>query len=217
MRPPLFSSFSALGCAAWLLVAAQGVQAQAPARSVVPVPPRPAPTAQGNVAQGAPAVPGTAAPAGTLGVPAPAGLPSVQPQPGGLTSPNPAGLPSPNPPTLTPGTPGTGTGVAPGGTALPPGLPVPPGGEVQPVAPSGVAPPVAGPGVPATPRSVPAGPGPYTALQVAQSFLGADANRDGELSRAEAHNLSILPFSFEEMDRNKDGVLYRSEYEDALR
>jgi hypothetical protein len=59
--------------------------------------------------------------------------------------------------------------------------------------------------------------GPYTALQIAQSFLGADANRDGELTRAEAQRLTLMPFSFEEMDRNHDGILTRSEYEDALR
>jgi hypothetical protein len=74
-------------------------------------------------------------------------------------------------------------------------------------------------GVPAGPQYSGAGPmpGPYTALQVAQSFLGADANRDGELTRAEALRLTIAPSSFEEMDRNHDGVLTRFEYEDAVR
>ena len=62
-----------------------------------------------------------------------------------------------------------------------------------------------------------AGPGPYTALQTAQSFLSADGNRDGELTRAEAQRLTIMPYSFEEMDRNHDGILTRFEYEDAMR
>lgn len=59
--------------------------------------------------------------------------------------------------------------------------------------------------------------GPYTALQIAQSFLGADANRDGELTPAEAERLTIMPYSFEDMDRNRNRILTRSEYEDAVR
>jgi hypothetical protein len=74
-----------------------------------------------------------------------------------------------------------------------------------------------GPGVPAAAQGVPAGPGPWSAVDMARSFIGADANRDGDLTRAEATRLSILPISFEEMDRNKDGILSRSEYEDSLR
>jgi hypothetical protein len=72
-------------------------------------------------------------------------------------------------------------------------------------------------GVPAGPQYPAMGAGPYTALQAAQSFIGADANRDGELTRAEAQRLTIMPSTFEEMDRNHDGILTRSEYEDALR
>ncbi|MBG9389096.1 EF-hand domain-containing protein [Caenimonas aquaedulcis] len=60
-------------------------------------------------------------------------------------------------------------------------------------------------------------PGSYTPVQVAGSFIAADGNRDGELTRAEAQRLTIAPFSFEDMDANHDGVLTRSEYEDALR
>ena len=67
------------------------------------------------------------------------------------------------------------------------------------------------------PQAAPAGGGPYTALQLARSFLDADANKDGELTRAEAQHLSIMPLSFEDMDRNKDGVVTRSEYEDSVR
>jgi hypothetical protein len=38
-----------------------------------------------------------------------------------------------------------------------------------------------------------------------------------QLTRAEATSLRIRPLSFEEMDRNKDGVLTRSEYDNAFR
>lgn len=61
------------------------------------------------------------------------------------------------------------------------------------------------------------GAGPYSAVQFAQSFLGADLNRDGELTRAEAQRLTIAPYSFEEMDRNRDGIITRFEYDDAVR
>jgi hypothetical protein len=61
------------------------------------------------------------------------------------------------------------------------------------------------------------GPGPYTIVDVARSFLLADANRDGELSRAEAQRLTLGNFSFEALDRNHDGVITRWEYEDAMR
>jgi EF hand domain-containing protein len=86
---------------------------------------------------------------------------------------------------------------------------------------AGVAPQSRGTRAPAvadrTPQATNASHGPYTALQIAQSFLGADANRDGELTRAEAQRLSIMPSSFEEMDRNHDGILSRFEYEDGVR
>ncbi|HSI55278.1 MAG: hypothetical protein ACAH21_11400 [Ramlibacter sp.] len=70
---------------------------------------------------------------------------------------------------------------------------------------------------PAGRASVGTGGAGYTPLQIAQSFLGADANRDGELTRAEAQRLTIAPYSFEEMDRNHDGILSRFEYEDGVR
>ena len=44
----------------------------------------------------------------------------------------------------------------------------------------------------------------------------ADTDSNGELSRAEAQRLAVLPRSFEEMDLNKDGVLVRAEYEAAF-
>ncbi|MES2937339.1 MAG: EF-hand domain-containing protein [Pseudomonadota bacterium] len=59
--------------------------------------------------------------------------------------------------------------------------------------------------------------GPYPTVEVARSFLGADTDRNGELSRSEAQRLLIRPFSFEEMDRDGNGLLSRGEYEDALR
>jgi hypothetical protein len=72
------------------------------------------------------------------------------------------------------------------------------------------------PAVPPTPgspgaQSIPAAR--WTAEQVRQSFEQADANSDGQLTRAEAQRLSILPRSFEEMDENKNGILERTEYE----
>ena len=64
--------------------------------------------------------------------------------------------------------------------------------------------------------TVTTGAGPYTPVQIAQSFILADANRDGELTRAEAQRLSILPYSFDEMDTDHDGILTRFEYETAF-
>jgi hypothetical protein len=139
------------------------------------------------------------------------GLPSPLPSPAGLTSrfpagllsplPNPAGLPSPIVPNLaSPATPA-------GGPPIDMGT-VPQTSVVR----------AAGYGGASTVRPPSgAGGGAFTALQIAQSFLGADANRDGELTRAEAQRLTILPYSFEEMDRNRDGILTRFEYEDGVR
>jgi hypothetical protein len=61
------------------------------------------------------------------------------------------------------------------------------------------------------------GAGGFAAADVARSFFFADANHDGELTRAEARRLSISTMSFEEMDRNFDGVISRFEYDDSLR
>jgi hypothetical protein len=64
------------------------------------------------------------------------------------------------------------------------------------------------------PAPVPAGN--WTAAQVQEAFRLADANADGQLTRAEAQQLAILPLSFEELDANKDGVLSRTEYESGV-
>ena len=62
-----------------------------------------------------------------------------------------------------------------------------------------------------TPRPLP--PSRWTAAQIRESFDLADADGNGQLTRAEAQNLAIMPRTFEEVDLNKDGVLVRSEYE----
>lgn len=62
-----------------------------------------------------------------------------------------------------------------------------------------------------------AGAGGFSAHDEARSFFFADANKDGELTRAEVARLSIATLPFEEMDRNFDGVITRFEYEDSLR
>jgi len=82
----------------------------------------------------------------------------------------------------------------------------PPAAGAQPVAPTAPAPPDA--------RSLP--PTRWTALQIGQSFEFADSNSNGELTRAEAQQLSIMPSNFEAMDENKDGVVTRTEYEAAF-
>lgn len=61
-----------------------------------------------------------------------------------------------------------------------------------------------------------ANPGPYSAVDIAASFLRADLNHDGELTRAEYDRLSIAPWNFDDADRNHDGVVTRFEYQDSL-
>ena len=67
-----------------------------------------------------------------------------------------------------------------------------------------------------TPASAPAATPPpanrWTVAQIREAFQLADANSDGQLTRAEAQRLPILPRSFEETDLNKDGVLTVDEY-----
>lgn len=135
---------------------------------------------------------------GTTAAPAP-GLPS----PTGLQSRFPAGLTA-------------ATLAAPGTNVTPP--PAPAGGGAVVVPPAtdpgtAVATNVMGAGA-AQPLAM--GPGPYTAVDVARAFLGADRNRDGELSRAEARQLTLGSASFEELDRNHDGIVTRWEFDDAM-
>ncbi|MEJ5992168.1 EF-hand domain-containing protein [Ramlibacter sp. PS3R-8] len=61
------------------------------------------------------------------------------------------------------------------------------------------------------------GAGGFSATDTTRSFFMADANKDGELTRAEAARLSIMTMTFEEMDRNFDGVISRFEYADSVR
>jgi hypothetical protein len=61
------------------------------------------------------------------------------------------------------------------------------------------------------------GAGGVSATDQARSFYFADANHDGELSRSEAGRLAGATMSFEEMDRNFDGIISRFEYEDSMR
>lgn len=198
-----------IGCAVALLAGAAAVSeaqtAQTTNRSVRAVPQPAAPVVQS--------------------LPSPSGLASPLPSPAGLTSQFPAGLPSPLPgaavttPRTTAGLPPTAGGTLPslgtGGGRAPSDLGVVPQTAVMGAA--GYGGPGGYGGVPAERASPGVGSGPYTALQIAQSFLGADANRDGELTRAEAQRLTIMPYSFEEMDRNHDGILTRFEYEDGVR
>jgi hypothetical protein len=186
-----------------LLLAGQFAQANAQVQSQNRLPSvRPAPQPS------APAVrPGGAG----MGVPSPSGLPSPSRSPAGLVSqfpsgvpsplPNPQGLPSPTVPNIS----------APGSA---PGSPPIDAGVAPPINVMGA---VGYGGVPAMSPPTPSRVGPITALEIAQSFLAADANRDGELTRAEAQRLTLMPYSFEEMDRNRDGILTRFEYEDGVR
>lgn len=190
------SSSSPVLAAVLLALGLSTVYAQSTGRSVQAAPQQAAPTT---------AQPGGNTPAQPGGV-APAGLPTVQNSPGGLTLPNAAGLPSPNPTNLaSPGTP-AGTPATPAPSTDTSAV-IQPGAQTM----------GAGGGAPGPAQNVPSGPNPYSAQQLAQAFRAADANLNGELTRAEAQRLTIMPSSFEEMDRNKDGLLSRSEYEDGVR
>lgn len=199
ITPAMSQRLLQLACAVALLAGAALTQAQTSSRSVHAVPRPPAPVL----------APGSAGPA----APRAAGLPSPIANPAGLESRFPAGLPSPDP--------------SPAGLPSPavPNLASPGTAAGSPPIDAGVAPPTqimgAGAagygGVPSARQSMGVGPAPLTALQIAQSFLGADVNRDGELTRAEAQRLTVMPYGFEEIDRNHDGILSRFEYEDGVR
>lgn len=57
----------------------------------------------------------------------------------------------------------------------------------------------------------------WTLDQVRQAFSRADADGDGQLSRAEAQRLPLMPRSFEDTDLNKDGVIVLADYEASFR
>src|SRR5213595_2029449 len=74
------------------------------------------------------------------------------------------------------------------------------------------APPGAQPAIPA-PVTQPLPPSRWTPQQVREAFQLADVNSDGQLTRAEAQRLPIMPRSFEDTDLNKDGVITLDEYQ----
>jgi hypothetical protein len=77
------------------------------------------------------------------------------------------------------------------------------------------APPGVQPAIPA-PVTQPLPPSRWTPQQVREAFQLADVNGDGQLTRAEAQHLPIMPRSFEDTDLNKDGVLTLAEYQAAF-
>lgn len=80
-----------------------------------------------------------------------------------------------------------------------------------------VLPNVTGPVQPVAPVPAQAPPaGRWTLAQLQEAFTLADSDGNGELTRAEAQQLVILPRSFEDLDENKDGVLTRAEYQAIL-
>lgn len=173
------------------------------------------PSAAARAAQAAPN------PAG-LRPPVPAGLTSgsgaaVATDPVAASAPV-AGLGAPNATTglIPPGTVAPGVAVPQGVETTGPGLATVPGDAIDTrVLGAGVAP---GYGFVRGPQqTVPTGALGINAVELARAFLGADRNGDGELSRSEAQRLSLGGLSFEEMDRDFDGVISRGEFEDGLR
>jgi Ca2+-binding EF-hand superfamily protein len=75
----------------------------------------------------------------------------------------------------------------------------------------GAAPPGVQPALP-SPVTPPLPASRWTAQQAREAFQLADTNSDGQLTRAEAQRLAIMPRSFEDTDLNKDGVLTLDEY-----
>jgi len=152
----------------------------------------------------------------TFGAPNPAGLRSMFPAgistgSGAAQSDNQVARANSPIPAGTPGVVTTPIGVG-GGTRVPTELfPADTVAVVPNTAVLGAGP-VAGPS-----QYLNSGAGGFSATDTARSFFNADANHDGELSRGEVRRLSIATMSFEEMDRNFDGVVTRFEYDDSLR
>lgn len=72
------------------------------------------------------------------------------------------------------------------------------------------------PVVPVAPATVALPPHRWTQQQAREAFDLADADANGELTRAEMQRIAVVPRPFEEMDQNKDGVVARAEYEAAF-
>jgi hypothetical protein len=190
--------------AAGLFAVASASAVHAQTRSVQAVP-NPQPSAAQRAAQSAPA------PAGLRPV-FPAGITSGS---GAAVSRDPiAASTSPIAPFGSADTTGAATGTPQTGTTIVPELPT--FGSVNTTVLGagavGAGNTVRGPG-----QRVTGGAGGFSAVDQARSFFFADANHDGELTRAEAGRLSIATMAFEEMDRNFDGIISRFEYEDSLR
>jgi hypothetical protein len=175
--------------------------------------------AQGQMRAGKPAPAPSAAARSAQAAPNPAGLRPVVPA--GISSgsgaavsgdPVTAGASPVAPGGQPPVTGNDGSVVGGGGIGVPSELP-PNGGVAPNTSVLGAGGVVAGPG------QYPGGLGSSTmsAADEARLFFFADANKDGELSRAEAGRLGGVGMSFEQMDRNFDGIISRFEYQDAVR
>lgn len=68
------------------------------------------------------------------------------------------------------------------------------------------------PPIPA-PVTQPLPPNRWTPAQIREAFELADVRGDGQLTRAEAQRLPIMPRTFEDTDQNKDGVITLDEYQ----
>jgi hypothetical protein len=80
---------------------------------------------------------------------------------------------------------------------------------------SAASPPGVQPAIPA-PITEALPPNRWTAAQIREAFQLADVNGDGQLTRAEAQRLPIMPRTFEDSDLNKDGVLTLGEYQSSF-
>jgi hypothetical protein len=137
-------------------------------------------------------------------LPSPGGLRSPLITPGGITTAPPAGLPSAPTDTAGAGRPIPTDATAGGGNGGVPGY-------------GGAGPATNVMGGPGFAGPVATGAGPYATVDIARSYLAADSDRSGDLTRSEAQRLSISPVTFEEMDRDGNGRVTRWEYEDAVR